>query len=292
MSVGRLFTIKPCNRSLTLLQFGRKQQMQMAMMDTYFISHGSPTLAIEDIPARQFLLNWEKELPHKPKAILVISAHWDTSLPSVNIVPRNSTIHDFYGFPEEMYKLQYNAPGAPDLAKRVKELLINSGFKTIKEDPSRGLDHGAWVPLSLMYPTADIPVCQLSVQSRQNGEYHYRMGQALAPLKSDGVLIIGSGSATHNLRALDFRNPIQPAPWAEAFDSWLMEALVSGRHDEVNRFQEKAPNARMAHPYPDHFYPLNVALGAAGEGAKAELLHNSWSLGTLSYSSYAFRSTN
>ncbi|KAH9330271.1 hypothetical protein KI387_002379, partial [Taxus chinensis] len=262
--------------------------MQMPMMDTYFISHGAPTLAIEDLPARDFLLNWDKVLPQKPKAVLIISAHWDTSVPSVNIVTTNSTIHDFYGFPEEMYELQYNSPGAPDLAKRVKELLINSGFKTVREDPSRGLDHGAWVPLSLMYPKADIPVCQLSIQSRQNGEYHYKMGQALAPLKSEGVLIIGSGSATHNLRALDFYGSNKPVPWAQAFVNWVTEALSDGRHAEVNHFQEKAPNARMAHPYPDHFYPLNVALGAAGEGAKAELLHNSWSLGTIAYASYAF----
>ncbi|GLJ17026.1 hypothetical protein SUGI_0294590 [Cryptomeria japonica] len=261
--------------------------MQMPMMNTYFISHGSPTLAIEDLPARHFLLNWDKVLQQKPKAILVISGHWDTSVPTVNTVSRNSTIYDFYGFPQEMYELQYNAPGAPDLAKRVKELLINSGFKTVKEDAKRGLDHGAWVPLSLMYPNADIPVCQLSVQSKQSGEHHYKMGQALAPLKSEGVLIMGSGSATHNLRALAF-NGKGPASWAQAFDNWLTESLVNGRHDEVNHFEEKAPCARMAHPYPDHFFPLHVALGAAGERAKAELIHNSWSHGTLSYSSYAF----
>jgi len=261
----------------------------MRVMDTYFISHGSPTLAIEDLPARRFLLDWGKILAEKPKAILVISGHWDTSVPSVNVVSRNSAIYDFYGFPREMYKLQYNAPGAPDLAKRVKELLINSGFKTVKEDSSRGLDHGAWVPLSLMYPKADIPVCQLSIQSNQNGEHHYKMGKALAPLKSEGVLIIGSGSATHNLRALRFDGS-SPAPWAQAFDNWLTEALINGRHDEINNFQQKAPSASMAHPHPDHFYPLHVALGAAGEGTKAELMHNSWSHGTLSYSSYSFRS--
>jgi len=261
----------------------------MRIMDTYFISHGSPTLAIEELPARHFLLDWGKILADKPKAILVISGHWDTSVPCVNVVSRNSTIYDFYGFPREMYQLQYNAPGAPDLAKRVKELLINSGFKTVREDSSRGLDHGAWVPLSLMYPKADIPVCQLSVQSNQNGEHHYKMGKALAPLKSEGVLIIGSGSATHNLRALR-SNGSSPAPWAEAFDNWLTEALINGRHDEINNFQEKAPSASMAHPYPDHFYPLHVALGAAGEGAKAELIHNSWSNGSLSYSSYSFKS--
>lgn len=271
------------------LQFGKAKAL--IGMETYFISHGSPTLAIEDLPARHFLLDWEKIHPQKPKAILVISGHWDTSVPSVNVVSKNNTIYDFYGFPEEMYKIKYNAPGAPGLAKRVKELLINSGFKTVKEDPSRGLDHGAWVPLSLMYPKADVPVCQLSVQSRQNGEHHYKMGQALAPLKSEDVLILGSGSATHNLRALAFDGS-KPAPWAHEFDSWLTEALVNGRHDEVNRFQEKAPSARMAHPYPDHFYPLNVALGAAGEGTKAELIHNSWSHGTLSYSSYVFKSKN
>ncbi|KAB2085347.1 hypothetical protein ES319_A05G393600v1 [Gossypium barbadense] len=189
-----------------------------------------------------------------------------------------------------MYKLKYPAPGAPELALRVKELLMGSGFKRVDEDRERGLDHGAWVPLMLMYPEADIPVCQLSVQSKRDGNYHYNLGKALAPLKGEGVLIMGSGSATHNLRALRMVDGI--VPWALEFDTWLKDALLQGRYEDVNCYQEKAPHAKMAHPCPDHFYPLQVAMGAAGENAKAKLIHHSWQLGSLSYASYQFNSAS
>ncbi|XP_058090187.1 4,5-DOPA dioxygenase extradiol-like [Magnolia sinica] len=258
-------------------------------MDTFFLSHGSPTLAIdENLPARPFLRSWqEKVFRPKPKTILMISAHWETTDPTVNVVDRNDTIYDFYGFPKRMYQLKYPAPGAPKLAKRVKELLTRAGVKNVKEDRTRGLDHGAWVPLMLMYPKADIPVCQLSVQTNMDGTYHYNMGKALAPLKDEGVLVIGSGSATHNLRTLRSGSPV--LPWASAFDAWLEESLIKGRHEDVNRYLEKAPNAKMAHPTPDHFYPLNVALGAAAGRMKAELIHRSWEDGSLSYASYRFK---
>ncbi|GMI86729.1 hypothetical protein like AT4G15093 [Hibiscus trionum] len=270
--------------------------MAMTMKDTFYISHGSPTLSIdESLPARHFLQSWkDKVFPQKPKSILAISAHWDTSFPSVNIVERNDTIYDFYGFPDPMYKLKYPAPGAPELALRVKELLTASGFKRVDEDRKRGLDHGAWVPLMLMYPEADVPVCQLSVQSKRDGNYHYNLGKALAPLRDEGVLIMGSGSATHNLRALG-RNSGSAGgvvPWALEFDTWLKDALLQGRYEDVNQFQEKAPYAKMAHPWPDHFYPLHVAMGAAGETAKAKLIHHSWDLGSLSYASYQFTSAS
>ncbi|CAM8989421.1 unnamed protein product [Rhodiola kirilowii] len=259
--------------------------------DTFYISHGSPTLSIdESIPARSFLQSFRtKVFPLRPKAILVISGHWDTDEPYVNVVKRNDTIYDFYGFPKPMYQIKYPAPGAPEVAKRVKEVLTASGFGPVREDKNRGLDHGAWVPLMLMYPEADIPVCQLSVQSNRDATYHYNMGKALAPLKDEGVLIVGSGATTHNLRALNLRMADGGAePWAAEFDNWLKEALLSGRYDDVNKWAEKAPNAKMAHPWPDHFYPLHVAMGAAGDDSKAKQIHTSWGLGTLSYSSYQF----
>ncbi|KAL5755382.1 hypothetical protein ACOSP7_023602 [Xanthoceras sorbifolium] len=260
-------------------------------MDTFYISHGSPTLSIDDsLPARHFLKAWnEKVFGERPNSILVISGHWETHVPTVNVVDRNDTIHDFYGFPNQMYQLKYPAPGAPELAKRVKELLLGSGFKRVDEDRKRGLDHGAWIPLMLMYPEANIPVCQLSIQLDKDGTHHYNMGKALAPLKEEGVLIIGSGSATHNLRALSGSgNSI--SQWALEFDTWLKDALIEGRHEDVNHYEEKAPHAKRAHPWPDHFYPLHVAMGAAGENAKAELIHHSWSYGALSYASYRFKS--
>ncbi|KAK9291460.1 hypothetical protein L1049_020113 [Liquidambar formosana] len=264
----------------------------MAVMDTFYLSHGSPTLSIdESLPARHFLKSWkEKIYAQRPSSILIISGHWETAEPTVNVVDRNDTIYDFYGFPKPMYKLKYPAPGAPGLAKRVKEVLMESGFKRVNEDKKRGLDHGAWVPLMLMYPDADIPVCQLSIQTDRDGTYHYNLGKALAPLKEEGVLIIGSGSTTHNLRSLSADNG-SVASWASEFDTWLKEALLNGRYEDVNQYEEKAPYAKMAHPWPDHFYPLHVAMGAAGETAKAKLIHHSWSLGTLSYASYQFTST-
>ncbi|RDX93841.1 Extradiol ring-cleavage dioxygenase, partial [Mucuna pruriens] len=265
----------------------------MAIKETFYISHGSPTLSIDEtIKARKFLESWKKDVfPHRPTAILVISGHWDTEFPSVNVVDSvNDTIHDFYNFPKQMYQLQYPAPGAPQLAKRVKELLQKSGFKRVDEDRKRGLDHGAWIPLLFMYPEADIPVCQLSVQSNQDGTYHYNLGKALVPLKDEGVLVMGSGSAIHNLRALDRAPNCPAAPWALEFDNWLKDALLEGRYEDVNHYEQKAPHAKKAHPWPDHFYPLHVAIGASGENSKAKLIHSSIDLGTLSYASFQFTS--
>ncbi|XP_068648301.1 extradiol ring-cleavage dioxygenase-like [Aristolochia californica] len=270
-------------------QYVLSQQANQSAMDTFFISHGSPTLSIdESIPARHFLKSWQaKILATKPRGIVIISGHWETAEPTVNVVDRNDTIYDFYGFPKPMYQLKYPAPGSPELSKEVVQLLTRGGFKKVKEDKRRGLDHGAWVPLMLMYPEADIPVVQLSIQTNRNGTHHYNMGKALAPLRDQGILIIGSGSATHNLRMIGHDDgPL--VPWALAFDTWLKEALVDGRHEDVNQYDVKAPAAKLAHPRPDHFYPLHVALGAAGAKAKAELIHHSWSFGSLSYASYRF----
>ncbi|RDX59377.1 4,5-DOPA dioxygenase extradiol, partial [Mucuna pruriens] len=259
----------------------------MALKDTFFISHGTPLLAIDDtIFAREFLQAWKEDVfPQRPTSILVISSHWDSGVPSVNVIDSvNDTIYDFFGFPEKLYKLKYNAPGAPEVAKRVKELLQKSGFNRVNEDTKRGLDHGAWIPLSLMYPEADIPVCQLSIQSMQDATYHYNMGKALAPLKDEGVLIIGSGSAVHNVRS--FCSVSMDFPWVVEFDNWLRDALVEERYEDVNQYEQKAPHAKTAHPWPDHIYPLHVALGAAGENSKAKLIHNSIEMASLSYSSY------
>ncbi|XP_061361030.1 4,5-DOPA dioxygenase extradiol-like [Gastrolobium bilobum] len=266
--------------------------MGLKLKDTFYISHGSPSLAIDDsIPARKFLKSWKEVFPTKPSAILIISGHWDTDVPTVNAVDVNETIYDFYGFPKSMYKLKYPAAGAPHLAKRVKELLTASGISRVNEDRKRGLDHGAWVPLLLMYPEADIPVCQLSVSSNRGGTFHYNMGKALAPLKDEGVLIIGSGSATHNLREFGPRDS-PPPPWAVAFMSWLKSSLLDGRYEEVNDYEEKAPYAKKAHPWPDHFFPLHVAMGAAGQNAKAEIVHDSWDGCAFSYASFGFKAAS
>ncbi|KAL2237828.1 4,5-DOPA dioxygenase extradiol [Sesamum indicum] len=260
------------------------------LKDTFFISHGSPTLSIDDsLPARHFLKAFQQRVfPEKPNSILVVSAHWETKDPAVNAVHGPSdTIYDFYNFPKLMYQLKYPAPGAPELAIKVKKLLEEAGFERVYEDKKHGLDHGAWVPLMLMYPDADIPVCQLSVQTEMDATYHYNLGRALAPLKKEGVLIVGSGSATHNLRTMQGIND-SVASWAAEFDNWLKESLLSGRFEDVNHYEEKAPFAKLAHPRPEHFYPLHVAMGAAGVNPKAELIHDSWTNYTLSYASYKF----
>ncbi|KAM0827579.1 hypothetical protein ACQ4PT_068108 [Festuca glaucescens] len=270
-------------------------------MDTFFLSHGSPTLSIDEtIPARHFFQSW---LPaavagsEPPRAILMVSGHWETATPAVNVIRgRNDTIYDFYGFPKSMYKLKYPAPGAPDLAMRTKELLEQGGFGPVKEDRSRGLDHGAWVPLMLIiekkihnsHTQYENPG---SATADRDGTYHYNLRKALAPLRNEGVLILGSSSATHNLRKIGpTHSPV--AEWASEFDNWFKDALLGGRYDDVNRFEEKAPYGKMAHPRADHFYPLHVALGAAGDESKAEQIHQSWSNATLSYSSYRFTAKN
>ncbi|KAM3334191.1 hypothetical protein ACQJBY_028935 [Aegilops geniculata] len=265
-------------------------------MDTFFLSHGSPTLSIDEaIPARSFFQSWLPAAvagPERPRAVLIVSAHWETATPAVNVIRgANDTIHDFYGFPKSMYQLNYPAPGAPDLAKRTKELLEHGGFGPVKEDRSRGLDHGAWVPLMLMYPEADVPVCQLSVQPDRDAAYHYNLGRALAPLREEGVLVLGSGSATHNLRKMG-PSSSPPPQWASDFDTWLKDSLLGGRYDDVNRYEERAPNAKTAHPRPEHLYPLHVALGAAGDESTAELIHSSWTNASLSYASYRFTTKN
>ncbi|XP_051227606.1 extradiol ring-cleavage dioxygenase [Lolium perenne] len=266
-------------------------------MDTFFLSHGAVTLSVDEtIPARAFYKSW---LPaaiagkQAPRAILVVSAHWDTeATPTVNVVHgTNDTIYDFHGFPEAMYKLKYPAPGAPDVAERTKKLLEDAGFGPVSEDHGRGLDHGTWVPLMLMYPDADIPVCQLSVQSGRDGTYHYNLGKALAPLRDEGVLVIGTGTATHNLSKMGPHDAPVPQ-WASEFDTWLKDSLLDGRYDDVKQYEEKAPYAKVAHPTPDHFYPLHVALGAAGDESKAELIHHSWTNASISYASYRFTAKN
>ncbi|XP_021769303.1 4,5-DOPA dioxygenase extradiol 1-like [Chenopodium quinoa] len=260
--------------------------------ETFFITHGNPILTVEDThPLRPFFETWTKKIfSKKPKAILVISGHWETDHPAVNAVHLNDTIYDFDDYPQAMYKLKYPAPGSPDLASRIEEILKKSGFDTVHIDKKRGLDHGAWVPLMYMYPEADIPVCQLSVQPKMDGTYHYNLGRALAPLKDEGVLIIGSGSATHPLdETPHYHGGV--APWAADFDSWLDLALTKGRFEEVNTYETKAPNWELAHPFPEHFYPLHVVVGAAGEKWKAELIHTSWDHGTLCHASYKFTST-
>jgi len=259
------------------------------MLPALFVSHGAPTFPLTDAPARHFLEGLAAQLPERPRAILVISAHWETAAPQVTTTLANDTIHDFYGFPKELYDMRYPAPGSSWLATRVTDLVQAAGG-TVTADPSRGLDHGAWVPLRLVYPDADIPVVQLSVQSSRGPDYHYRLGQLLAPLRDEGVLIVGSGSFTHDLSSFrEYYHAIHaPAPtWVDEFADWMIAAIDEGRTSDLIDYRERAPNARRNHPTEEHLLPLFVALGA-GSGGQSEHLHHSTTHGVLRMDAFAF----
>lgn len=265
----------------------------MRRLPSLFLSHGSPMMALEPSPARTFLAGLGTRLP-RPRAILAVSAHHDAAYrggrATVTASPAPPTIHDFGGFPDELFAMRYPAPGNPALAKRVVDLLAAADL-TVTADPDRGLDHGAWVPLSLIYPAADIPVVQLSIASNASPEWHYALGQALTPLRNDGVLVIGSGSITHNLRALfSARLPIDaPAPaWVTGFTEWTADRMAAAAIDDVLHAVERAPHGRDNHPTPDHILPLFVAMGAGGSPFKAERLHHSVTYGLLAMDVYAF----
>lgn len=256
-------------------------------MPAIFVSHGAPTLPLEESSAREFLAQLGGELP-RPRAILAISAHWDTAQPVVSAAARPATIHDFHGFPAELYRLRYPAPGAPELARRVAELLGAGGLAT-EIVPDRGPDHGAWVPLLLMYPEADIPVTQLSIQSRLGPAHHLRLGEALQPLREEGVLILASGGATHNLREWrDQRENTAPLLWVVEFKEWLAEAVLADRREELVAYRTRAPHAVRNHPTDEHLIPLFVALGARRAGGSARRLHTSVASGVLSMDTYRF----
>jgi 4,5-DOPA dioxygenase extradiol len=253
------------------------------MLPALFVSHGAPTLPFDKVPAREFLRGLSSAI-EKPRAIVCASAHWDTDAPELNDVVTNGTIHDFYGFPEALYRLRYDAPGAPHLARDIEKLLDGSHARL---DHARGLDHGAWVPLLLMYPEADIPVIQISVQSNRNPAHHIALGRALAPLREDGVLILGSGGFVHNLRALDRTGSGAPEPvWSSGFADWMHGALIERREDDLAAYRTRAPHAVQAHPTEEHLMPLFVAYGA-GTGAPTRL-HTSATFGSLRMDAYRF----
>ncbi len=257
----------------------------MKPMPALFISHGAPTLALGPSAAHDFLQGLGS-LVERPRAILVVSAHWESPQPLVSTAPNPATIHDFYGFPKALYQVQYPAPGAPDLAHDVVALLCAANF-TPQIHPTRGLDHGAWVPLMLAYPQADIHVTQLSVQTHLGPAHALQLGRALAPLTQQGVLIMGSGSATHNLEEL-YRGaePMAPPSWVTEFEEWLTAKLLAQDTTALLNYREQAPYAQRNHPTEEHLLPLFVALGAST--GKTQILHSSYSYGVLSMAVYYF----
>lgn len=261
----------------------------MTTQPALFVSHGSPMIMIEPSAARDFLSGLGGQLA-RPDAIVVVSAHHDMTEAVVTAVERPATIHDFGGFPPELYALDYPARGDTALAREIAETLAEAGVP-VAIDPARGLDHGAWVPLMLAWPDADIPVVQLSISSRHAPEWHYRIGALIGALRERNVLIVGSGSLTHNLRAIFAEGrghdaPIDPK--AAAFADWMKNAMARGDRETVLDAVEQAPHGHWNHPTPDHILPLFAAMGAAGPELRAERLHHSFTYGVLAMDAYVF----
>lgn len=239
----------------------------MTPLPSLYLSHGSPMLTLD--PGKTGLA-WQalaENLP-RPRAILMLSAHWLTHAPQVSAASQPKTIHDFGGFPAELYRLQYPAPGAPWLAEEVAALLSAAGLN-VYIDPERGLDHGAWAPLRVLHPDADIPVVQLSLQPALGTQHHYQLGQALAPLRQQGVQLIGSGSLTHNLGDLAWNagdDESRVPEYVRAFQGWIHEKLMRGDHAALLDYRRQAPGAVRAHPSEEHLLPLFAILGSASEG--------------------------
>jgi 4,5-DOPA dioxygenase extradiol len=214
-----------------------------------------------------------------------VSAHWYTEAPVVSTAAHPEIIYDFYGFPDPLYQVRYATPGAPDLGKRAAALLGAAGIPCAI-DPARGIDHGGWVPLKSMY-AGGIPVASLAVQPRRDAAWHCRMGRALAPLRDEGVLVLATGGAVHNLREIARDGGPTPA-WASAFDEWLAATLAADDEAQFLDWQHRAPDARRAHPSPEHLDPIFVAYGAAGPGARGERIYTGFTIGSMSMAAYRF----
>ncbi len=272
--------------------------MSEAALLSLFVSHGPPSMVMDDLPVAGVLARLGRALP-RPAAILCVSAHWQAARASVGLAEAPETIHDFYGFPAPLYDLRYPAPGAPALARRAAALLEAAGLACDRE-PERGLDHGAWEPLMLMYPDAEVPVAQLSLHAGEDAAAHLALGRALAPLRAEGILILGSGTATHNLA--EWRAGGDTPDWARRFENWLVETVTAGDTGAMADYLNRGPQARRAHPSAEHFLPLPLAMGAgAAPGPGSELgaegpipgqvLHRGFSYGSLSMAAFAFGAT-
>ncbi|AZF57586.1 class III extradiol ring-cleavage dioxygenase [Pseudomonas sp. R11-23-07] len=254
------------------------------MFPSLFISHGSPMLALQPGASGPALQALAAALP-RPKAIVVVSAHWESHGLLVSGSAAPETWHDFGGFPRELFAVQYPAPGDPRLANEIAELLQADGL-TAQVDNQRPFDHGTWVPLSLMYPAADIPVVQVSLPSRMGPAFQTRVGNALCSLRDQGVLLIGSGSITHNLGELDWRaGPETITPWAQAFRDWVVEKLAASDETALHDYRLLAPHAVRSHPSDEHLLPLYFARGAGGDFSVA---HQGFTLGALGMDIYRF----
>jgi 4,5-DOPA dioxygenase extradiol len=267
----------------------KTQSEPRQLLPALFVPHGAPTFALQPGEAGAALAHISHQLS-EVKAVLLISAHWDTEQPTLGVASRPETIHDFCGFPQALYSIRYPAPGAVPCAMEARALLEEAGFE-VKLDPLRGLDHGAWIPLRLMFPEATVPVFTLSLQSHLGPEHHYRIGRALGPLREAGVLIVGSGNLTHNLAHFRQLRGAGHAPaYVADFRGWVRDKLAAGDVASLLEYRALAPGAEDAHPTDEHLLPLYVALGAAGEDFAAEQVYSGIEYNMLVMDAYAFRS--
>ena len=259
-------------------------------LPTLFVPHGAPTFALRPGAAGAALSALANTLA-QPRAVIIVSAHWDTAVPTVGFAERPETIHDFWGFPKALYDIRYPATGSREVAECVAQAIERVGLP-VQRDPARGLDHGAWVPLRIMFPEADIPVVPVSIQSRGGAAFAYRLGQALAPLTDQGCLVVGSGSVTHNLQ--DFMTAVQtdgetPA-YVKRFADWLAAHLLPPRTADLLDYRHRAPDAERAHPTEEHLLPLYVALGAGSSDAVVQRFHAGIDDYVIAMDGYVFRS--
>lgn len=252
-----------------------------------FVPHGAPTFALRPGAAGAALVAKAATL-QLPRAIVIVSAHWDTAVPTVGFAEKLETIHDFWGFPEALYAIRYPATGCPEASREVVAALEQAGLP-VATDATRGLDHGAWVPLRLMFPDAEVPVVPLSVQSRGGPEQAYALGRALAPLAARGFLIVGSGSITHNLRDYQAASSGGQTPaYVREFADWLATQTAAGNLPALLDYRRQAPGGMQAHPSEEHLLPFHVALGAGGGHPRSQRFHAGIDDYVIAMDAYAF----
>ena len=258
------------------------------LLPVLFVPHGSPMFALEPGAAGAAMVETVQQLA-RPRAVVILSPHWDTADPVVGVASRLSTVHDFYGFDPRLYEIQYPATGCPEAAHEVVAAIRAAGF-SVSTDTQRGLDHGAWVPLRQIFPDADVPIIPVSMQAQRGPVHAYRLGQALSALVQQNFMVIGSGNITHNLRDWQVarRDGDGPPSYVREFSDWIYDAMRAGRIDELLGYRSVSPIAARAHPTQEHLLPLFTVLGAAGRAAQAQAFYRGVAETVLAMDGYIF----